>query len=112
MVKIEAVIRPSRLTALKEHLIDIGIHGMTVLEAGGFGRQRGHSEIFRGNEYLVDFKPKLMLVLVTTEELEEKVIQTIMDVCHTGEVGDGKIFVYPVRDVVRIRTKEKGQDAI
>ncbi len=112
MVKIEAVIRPSKLTQLKESLVKMGIHGLTVLEAGGFGRQRGHSEMFRGLEYMVDFIPKLMVVIVTSDDLEDRVVEEIRAVCMTGEVGDGKIFIYPVKDVVRIRTGEKGESAL
>ena len=112
MVKIEAIIRPSRLTSLKDELTLLGVHGMTILEAAGFGRQRGHKELFRGHEYDVELIPKLMIVLVTTDELSAKIVKKIQEVCHTGEVGDGKIFIYPIGDVVRIRTGEQGEAAL
>lgn len=112
MIKIEAIIRPSKLTPLKNAFTETGIHGMTVFEAGGFGRQRGHQEIFRGAEYMVDLVPKLLISVVTTEDMEEKVLSIIRDICATGEVGDGKIFIYDVRDVIRIRTWEKGESAL
>jgi len=112
MKKIEAVIRPSRLSDIKSELSELGIHGLTVYEAGGFGRQRGHTEIFRGNEYDVDLIPKLVVVLVTKDDLVAKIIEKISSVCYTGEVGDGKIFVSPVEECVRIRTGEKGETAL
>jgi len=110
--KIEAIIRPIKLQELKEELSNLGIEGLTVLEAGGFGRQRGHKEMFRGNEYDVDLLPKLMVVLITKSELVEKVLDAISKVCKTGEVGDGKVFIYPVEEVMRIRTGERGTGAI
>jgi nitrogen regulatory protein P-II 1 len=112
MIKIEAIIRPSRLTQLKDSLSLLGVHGMTILEAGGFGRQRGHKELFRGGEYEVELIPKLMIVLVTRDDLAEKIIGKIKDVCYTGEAGDGKIFIYPIGEVIRIRTGEQGEDAL
>ncbi len=112
MVKIDAIIRPNKLTPLKNAFTEIGIHGMTVFEAGGFGRQRGHEEIFRGQEYMVDLVPKLLISVVTTEEMMENVLDTIKMVCSTGEVGDGKIFIYDVKDAIRIRTWEKGEAAL
>lgn len=112
MKKIEAIIRPTKLHELKDELSGIGIEGLTVLEAGGFGRQMGHKEMFRGNEYDVDLLPKLMVVLVTKAELVNKVLETISKVCKTGEVGDGKVFISPIEEVMRIRTGEKGKSAI
>ncbi len=112
MVKIEAIIRPSKLTPLKNAFTELGIHGMTVYEAGGFGRQRGHQEIFRGAEYMVDLVPKLSISVVTTEEMQDKILDCIRDICSTGEVGDGKIFISEIKDVIRIRTWEKGESAL
>ena len=112
MKRIEAVIRPSRLHDIKGELSGMGIHGLTVIEAGGFGRQRGHTEMFRGNEYDVDIIPKLIVSLVTKNDLVDKIVEKITSVCYTGEVGDGKIFISPVEEVVRIRTGEKGEAAL
>ncbi|OHD55908.1 MAG: transcriptional regulator [Spirochaetes bacterium GWF1_49_6] len=112
MIKIEAIIRPSRLTALKDALSLLGVHGMTILEAGGFGRQRGHKELFRGGEYEVELIPKLMIVLVTTDGMAPNIVGKIKEVCYTGEAGDGKIFIYPIGEVIRIRTGEQGEDAL
>ncbi len=112
MKKIEAIIRPGQLHDLKSELSAIGIEGLTVLEVGGFGRQRGHKEMFRGNEYDVDLMPKLMVVLVTKENLVDKVLDTFSKVCYTGEVGDGKVFISTVDEVMRIRTGEKGEGAL
>ena len=112
MVKIEAIIRPNTLTSLKNALLGIGIHGMTVYEAGGFGRQHGHEEIFRGSEHMVDFVPKLKISIICPDKMEESILNKIREVCSTGEVGDGKIFISDVRDVIRIRTWEKGDAAL
>lgn len=112
MKKIEAVIRPSKLHDIKNELSELGIHGLTVYEAGGFGRQRGHTEMFRGNEYDVDLIPKLVVELVTKNDQVDRIIEKIANVCYTGEVGDGKIFVSTVDEVVRIRTGEKGEAAL
>ena len=112
MKKIEVIIRPQRLPDLKEELSNLGVHGLTVLEAGGFGRQRGHKEVFRGNEYDVDLLPKLMIMLVTKDNLVDKLIDKIVSVCYTGEVGDGKIFISPVEETIRIRTRERGENAL
>jgi nitrogen regulatory protein P-II 1 len=112
MKRIETVIRPSKLHDLKTALSGLGIHGLTVFEAGGFGRQRGHKEMFRGNEYDVDLIPKLVVVLVTQDELVDKIIDKIISVCYTGEVGDGKIFVSTIDETVRIRTGERGEGAM
>ncbi len=112
MKRIEAVIRPTKLHDLKGELSALGIHGITVYEAGGFGRQRGHTEIFRGNEYDVDLIPKLVVSLVTKDDMVAKIIEKITSICYTGDVGDGKIFVSPIEEVVRIRTGEKGEAAL
>lgn len=112
MVKIEAIIRPGKLSTLKEELAALGVHGLTVFEAGGFGRQRGHKEIFRGEEYLVDLIPKLQINLVTRDELVEQIVAVIKIICYTGEVGDGKIFLYDVKEAIRIRTGERGKEAL
>lgn len=112
MKKVEAIIRPARLHDLKAELSELGVHGLTVIEAGGFGRQRGHKEMFRGNEYDVDLIPKLLVTLVTKDDMVKKVIERISKVCQTGEVGDGKIFVSPIEEVVRIRTGENGEAAL
>lgn len=112
MKKIEAVIRPAKLHELKEELCEIDVHGITVLEAGGFGRQRGHEEMFRGNVYDVDIIPKIMVVIITREELAESIIEKIRNVCYTGKVGDGKIFLSTIDEVIRIRTGERGTVAL
>jgi len=112
MIKIDAIIKPFRLDAVKEALQDLGVQGMTVTEVRGFGRQKGHAELYRGAEYTVDFVPKVKLEVVVGEELATKVVDAITDNARTGKIGDGKIFVYPLKDVVRIRTGETGVQAI
>ena len=112
MKKIEAIIKPFKLDEVKEGLTEIGIHGMTVTEVKGFGRQRGHTEIYRGAEYVVDFVPKLKLEVVVAAELAEQVVKLIEEKAKTGAIGDGKIFVSPLEEVVRIRTGERGKEAI
>ncbi|MGM0509365.1 MAG: P-II family nitrogen regulator [Fusobacteriota bacterium] len=112
MKKIEAIIQPSKLGSIKEALQDISIKGMTITEARGFGRQKGQTEIFRGAEYKVEFLPKIKLTIVAKEENVEPIIDIIENKCKTGEIGDGKIFIIPVDDVVRIRTGEHGEPAI
>jgi nitrogen regulatory protein P-II 1 len=112
MKKVEAIIKPFKLDALKEAFGLLNIQGMTVSEVKGFGRQKGHKEIYRGAEYVVDFIPKIKVEIVITEDLVEKAIQTICDSVKTGSIGDGKIFVTPVETVCRIRTGERGDDAI
>ncbi len=112
MKKIEAVIKPFKLDEVKEALNEIGIKGITVSEVKGFGRQKGHTELYRGTEYVVDFLPKIKMEIVVREEMAAKVVETIVETAKTGRIGDGKVFVYPVEDVVRIRTGEKGPDAI
>jgi nitrogen regulatory protein P-II 1 len=112
MKKIEAIIKPYKLSDVKEKLIGLGIHGMTVTEAKGFGRQKGHTELYRGTEYTIDFVPKLKLEIVVPEEIVEPAIEAIIAAAQTGQIGDGKIFVSSVEEVVRIRTKERGREAI
>ncbi len=112
MIKIEAIIKPYRLDAVKEALKDLGVQGITVTDVRGFGRQKGHSELYRGAEYTVDFIPKVKLEVVVETELAEKVIETISEAARTGKIGDGKLFVYPLQDVVRIRTGERGPQAL
>src|SRR6202045_4767507 len=103
MQKSEAVIQPSKLDAVKDALVEIGIEGMTILEARGHGRQKGHTEFYRGREYSVDLLPKVKLEMVVTDEMVEKVIQTIMTTARTGKIGDGKIFVTKIEEAIRIR---------
>ena len=112
MQKIEAIIKPFKLDDVKEALNEIGISGMTLSEVKGYGRQKGHKEIYRGAEYNVDFIPKIKLELVVDSEQTDKIVQTIMDAANTGKIGDGKIFVMPVDEVIRVRTGEKGTEAI
>ncbi len=112
MKKIEAIIKASKLNAIKEALSAENIKGMTVTEVRGFGRQKGQTEIFRGAEYKVDFLPKIKLELVLNQSDVKKVIDIIISKAQTGEIGDGKIFIYPVEDVIRIRTGERGEIAI
>jgi nitrogen regulatory protein P-II 1 len=112
MKKIEAIIKPFKLDALKEALGSLNIQGMTISEVKGFGRQKGHKEIYRGAEYVVDFIPKIKVSLVLGDDMVEKVVQAIIESVKTGTIGDGKIFVMPVDTVCRIRTGERGEDAI
>lgn len=112
MRKIEAVIKPYKLEEVKNALNGIGIKGMTVTEVKGYGRQKGHKEIYRGAEYQVDFIPKIKIEIVIEKDQAERVIETIMKSARTGKIGDGKIFMIPVEEVVRIRTGEQGHDAI
>ena len=112
MRKIEAIIKPFKLDEVKEALHGVGIQGMTVTEVKGFGRQKGHTELYRGAEYVVDFLPKLKLEVVVPDTLAEKVSVAIRKAAHTGKIGDGKIFVTPVDDAIRIRTGEKGDAAL
>ena len=112
MIKIEAIIKPFRIDAVRQALDELGVQGMTVTEVRGFGRQKGHSELYRGAEYTVDFIPKVKLEVVVETELAEKVIDTIAEAARTGKIGDGKLFVYPLQDVVRIRTGERGPQAL
>jgi nitrogen regulatory protein P-II 1 len=110
--KIEAIIKPFKLEAVKEALNEIGITGMTVSEVKGYGRQKGHKEMYRGAEYNVDFNPKLKIELVLDAGQVDKVVDSIRNAANTEKIGDGKIFVMPVEDVVRVRTGERGKDAI
>ena len=112
MKLVEAIIKPFKLDEVKDALNDIGIEGITVSEVKGYGRQKGHTELYRGAEYVVDFIPKIKLEIVISDELVAKVIETIETTAKTGRIGDGKIFVTPVEAVVRIRTGETGEDAL
>jgi nitrogen regulatory protein P-II 1 len=112
MKKIEAIIKPFKLDDVKNALTKIGVQGMTVTEVKGFGRQKGHTEVYRGAEYKIDFLPKSKIELIVTDELVTPVIETIERVAKTGKIGDGKIFLSPVDEVIRIRTGERGRDAI
>ena len=110
--KIEAIIKPFKLDDVKEALNEIGIQGMTTSEVKGYGRQKGHKEIYRGAEYVVDFIPKSRIEIVVDSELADQVVETIIQASNTGKIGDGKIFVIPVEEAVRVRTGERGKDAI
>lgn len=112
MKKIEAIIKPFKLEEVKDALHEIGVQGMTVIEAKGFGRQKGHTEIYRGSEYTVDFLPKLKIELVITDDIVDKAVEAIIKGAKTGKIGDGKIFVSHVEEAIRIRTEEKGDQAV
>ena len=112
MKKIEAIIKPFKLEEVKDALGDVGIEGMTVTEVKGFGRQKGHTEIYRGSEYTVDFLPKIKLELVVADDQATTATEAIVKAAKTGKIGDGKVFVSPVEEAVRIRTEEKGESAI
>lgn len=112
MKKIEAIIKPFKLDELKQAMSEIGITGMTISEVKGFGRQKGHKEVYRGAEYEVDFIPKVKVEIVVSEEISEKVVETIISSIKTGKIGDGKIFILPLDGVCRIRTGETGEQAI
>ncbi|MBI5326746.1 MAG: P-II family nitrogen regulator [Deltaproteobacteria bacterium] len=112
MKKIEAIIKPFKLDEVKKALNDIHIEGMTVTEVKGFGRQKGHTEVYRGAEYAVDFLPKVKIEVVTTEEMAAKVVNTIQTAAKTGKIGDGKIFISAIEETVRIRTGERGKEAL
>ena len=112
MKKIEAIIKPFKLDEVKEALSRIGVDGLTVSEVKGFGRQKGHTELYRGAEYVVDFLPKIKLEIVVTADLVDKVVDAIVDAANTGKIGDGKIFVLPLEEAVRIRTGERGSEAV
>ena len=112
MKKVEAIIKPFKLDDVKESLKEIGVQGLTVSEVKGFGRQKGHTELYRGAEYVIDFLPKIKLEIVVSDDMVSKVIDSIMDSAKTGKIGDGKIFILPMEEVVRIRTGERGDDAL
>lgn len=112
MKKIEAIIKPFKLDEVKEALHEIGLQGITVLEAKGFGRQKGHTELYRGAEYVVDFLPKVKIEIVVDDPLLERAVEAIQSAAQTGRIGDGKIFITPVEEAIRVRTGERGTDAI
>ena len=112
MKLIKTIIKPFKLEEVKDALADLGIEGMTVSEVKGFGRQKGHTEIYRGSEYTVDFLPKSMIEVAVTDDLVDKVIDKIVEVAKTGKIGDGKIFVIPIEEAIRIRTGERGDEAV
>jgi nitrogen regulatory protein P-II 1 len=112
MKKITAIIKPFKLDDVREALSEIGVNGMTVTEVKGFGRQKGHTELYRGAEYMVDFLPKVRIEVVVAEQMADQVVEGILETAQTGKIGDGKIFVESVERVIRIRTGEEGEDAI
>ena len=112
MKKIEAIIKPFQLENVKDALAKIGVKGMTVTEVKGFGRQKGHTELYRGHEYVVDFLPKVKLEILVDSEMADAVVSAIAEAAKTGKIGDGKIFVLPVEEAIRIRTGEKGKEAL
>jgi nitrogen regulatory protein P-II 1 len=112
MLKIEAVIQPAKLDAVKEALIEAGIEGITILEARGHGRQKGHTEFYRGREYTIDLLPKIKLEIVIADTLRDKVINAILGAARTGHIGDGKVFISPVSEAIRIRNDERGETAL
>ena len=112
MKKVEAIIKPFKLDDVKEALNEIGIQGMTITEVKGYGRQKGHKEIYRGAEYVLDFIPKIKIDIIVESERMEQVVETILKAAHTGKIGDGKIFITPIEQVFRVRTGETGLDAI
>jgi nitrogen regulatory protein PII len=112
MKKIEAIIRPFKLEEVKEALVEEGIRGLTISEVRGYGRQKGHTETYRGSEYRIEFVPKIKMEVVVEDSKVEKIVDAILKTAKTGQVGDGKIFIYNVEDVVRIRTGESGKDAL
>ncbi len=112
MIKLECIIRPFKLEEVKEALSNVGVRGMTVSEVRGFGRSRGHTELYRGSEYTIEFVPKLKLEIVVAEENVDKVAEAVQQAASTGKIGDGKIFIIPIDETIRIRTGEKGPAAI
>jgi nitrogen regulatory protein PII len=110
--KLEAIIKPFKLAEVKEALSDLGIEGMTVTEVKGFGRQKGHTEIYRGSEYTIDFVPKVKIEVILVESMVENAISAVLNVAKTGKIGDGKIFVYPIEEAIRIRTDETAEKAV
>ncbi len=112
MKKVEAIIKPFKLDSVKEGLMEVGIKGLTVSEVKGYGRQKGHTEIYRGAEYVVDFLPKVKIEIVVEDEMVDAVVEKIIETSKTGKVGDGKIFIIPIEDAIRIRTGERGKNAV
>ena len=112
MKKIEAIIKPFKLDEVKEALHEVGLQGITVLEAKGFGRQKGHTELYRGAEYVVDFLPKVKLEIICSDDMVDRAVEAIINSARTGRIGDGKIFVSSVEEVIRIRTGERGESAV
>ena len=112
MKMVTAIVKPFKLDEVREALSGIGVQGITVTEVKGFGRQKGHTELYRGGEYTVDFLPKIKVELVVSDELADKAVQAIVEAANTGRIGDGKIFVLPIEEAVRIRTGERGPDAV
>ncbi|MGA3159757.1 MAG: P-II family nitrogen regulator [Terracidiphilus sp.] len=112
MVKIEAILQPSRLDAVKDALVEAGIEGMTILEARGHGRQKGHTEFYRGREYSVDLLPKIKIEMVVKDEMKDKAVDVILAAARSGRIGDGKIFISRIDEVIRIRNDERGESAI
>jgi nitrogen regulatory protein P-II 1 len=112
MKKVEAIIKPFKLEEVREALSAVGIEGMTVMEVKGFGRQKGHTEIYRGSEYTVDFLPKIKIEVIVPDDLLSRAVEAVVKTARTGKIGDGKVFVSPVEDVVRIRTGETGEMAV
>ena len=112
MKKIEAIIKPFKLEDVKDAVLKLGVSGITITEVKGFGRQKGHKEIYRGAEYIVDFLPKTKVEVIVSSDLAPKVIEAIKETAHTGEIGDGKIFVLPLEKAIRIRTGEEDEDAL
>jgi nitrogen regulatory protein P-II 1 len=112
MVKIEAILQPSKLDAVKEALLEAGIEGMTILEARGHGRQKGHTEFYRGNEYTVDLLPKIKIEMIVNDDLKDKAVNAILATARTGRIGDGKIFISRIDEAIRIRNDERGETAL
>ena len=112
MKKIEAIIRPFRLDDVREALSEMGVKGMTLTEVKGYGRQKGHTELYRGSEYQIDFLPKIKIEVIVADKHADKVVETILKAAKTGQVGDGKIFIYDVEDAIRVRTGESGESAL
>jgi nitrogen regulatory protein PII len=112
MKKIEAIIRPFKLDDVREALVEEGVHGLTISEVRGYGRQKGHTETYRGSEYRIEFVPKIKIEIVVEDSKVESLIEAISRTAKTGQVGDGKIFIYDIKDVIRIRTDESGKDAL
>ncbi len=112
MKKIEAIVRPFKIDDIREVLTEIGVSGMTVTEVKGYGRQKGHTEVYRGSEYIINFLPKIKIEIIVKDSLVDQIISAIIKVTKTGEVGDGKIFISSIEEVIRIRTEESGEDAL